>query len=265
MPCLRSPVQRTHQVQLYIVRPCAWWKAEPLASACAKRGQLVVEVAVIERHINHVSKMRFRNGGMLTLALLLLLPAALAQCTCNPTTVNCTGQQLTYPIATCVVPGTTELLFASNRIGYLAAGAFASWHSAQTIDLSNNVITMIEGSTFIGQSALLVLDLSSNRLASVPSTSFTLLTSLETLVMSSNMLTALLPGAFSLLTSLVQLYLGSNSISSMSMGAFSNQTALMGLYLSNNSFTAIETGILTPLHNLITLLVSAYMPPMLTR
>eukprot|EP00039_Didymoeca_costata_P030513 m.29970 g.29970 ORF g.29970 m.29970 type:complete len:542 (-) comp8156_c0_seq1:145-1770(-) len=138
-----------------------------------------------------------------------------------------------------------ELLeFSRNKIPTIAPANFLSSNlsSLKTLILSDNEITKLHNTSFMGLSALTTLDLSYNELIDIDEGCFQELRSLEYLYLSHNGLSTRVFQQLGQLTALTFLSLRQNKLQHIPGTAFTNLPSLAILAVDRNEISAISLG-----------------------
>ncbi|XP_069041963.1 leucine-rich repeat and immunoglobulin-like domain-containing nogo receptor-interacting protein 3a isoform X1 [Lepisosteus oculatus] len=200
--------------------------------------------------------------GPCWLGLCLVLMAAVAslcqgcppRCDCVPQlkSVACHRKRLSaIPEG---IPTETRLLDLSrNRLRCVASGDLAPYPRLEEVDLSENIISVLEPGAFASLLSLRVLRLRSNQLKLVPMGAFSRLSNLTTLDLSENKIVILLDYTFQDLRNLRHLEVGDNDLVYISHKAFSGLLGLEELAIERCNLTAISGQSLSYLRNLVTL------------
>ncbi|XP_054653053.1 leucine-rich repeat and immunoglobulin-like domain-containing nogo receptor-interacting protein 2b [Dunckerocampus dactyliophorus] len=189
--------------------------------------------------------------------LLLLARSALscpARCECSAQTksVSCHRRRLsTIPEG---IPIETRVLdLSKNKLRTITPDNFSSFGQLEDLDLSDNLISVVETGSFRCQLALRSLNFRSNMLQLVPAGVLSGLTNLTRLDLSHNRLVVLLDHAFQDLRKLASLEVGDNELVFVSQRAFMGLTGLQSLTLERSNLTVVPTDALAHLHNLVEL------------
>nr|XP_057946913.1 leucine-rich repeat and immunoglobulin-like domain-containing nogo receptor-interacting protein 2 [Doryrhamphus excisus] len=189
--------------------------------------------------------------------LLLLARSALscpARCECSAQTksVSCHRRRLsTIPEG---IPIETRVLdLSKNKLRTITPDNFSSFGQLEDLDLSDNLISVVETGSFRCQLALRSLNFRSNMLQLVPAGVLSGLTNLTRLDLSHNRLVVLLDHAFQDLRKLASLEVGDNELVFVSQRAFVGLTGLRSLTLERSNLTVVPTDALAHLHNLVQL------------
>ncbi|XP_056154841.1 leucine-rich repeat and immunoglobulin-like domain-containing nogo receptor-interacting protein 1 [Lampris incognitus] len=175
-------------------------------------------------------------------------------CQCNREVleVNCSECQLTtVPNG---FPEDSQLLnLTHNNIKTVVQQQFKTLTHLWDLDLSDNILVMIEVEAFLGLQSLLTLRLARNRLKFIPVGAFAGLPKLQLLDISENEILVFLDFTFRDLQSLQCMEAGENDLVFISHHAFSGLTSLHDLHLDSCNLTAVPTEALTQLSGLISL------------
>ncbi|XP_068590440.1 leucine-rich repeat and immunoglobulin-like domain-containing nogo receptor-interacting protein 1 [Cebidichthys violaceus] len=172
-------------------------------------------------------------------------------CRCNAVLqeVNCSdGQLSTVPDS---LPQNTKLLnLTHNKIKTLVHQQFQSLPQLLDLDLSDNIMAIIEVEAFLGLERLITLRLARNHLKIIPVGVFAGLPKLKLLDISSNEILVFLDFTFRDLTSLQFITASDNDLVFISHQAFTGLTSLQELHLDGCNLTAVPTEALTQLSGL---------------
>ncbi|XP_051247168.1 leucine-rich repeat and immunoglobulin-like domain-containing nogo receptor-interacting protein 1 [Dicentrarchus labrax] len=172
-------------------------------------------------------------------------------CRCNTVLleVNCSdGQVTTVPTG---LPQDTKLLnLTHNKIKTLVREQFQILTQLLDLDLSDNIMVIIEVEAFLGLQSLITLRLARNHLKIIPAGVFSGLPKLRLLDISSNEILVFLDFTFRDLTALQFLKAADNDFVFISHQAFSGLTSLQELHLDGCNLTAVPTEALTQLTGL---------------
>ncbi|XP_042362792.1 leucine-rich repeat and immunoglobulin-like domain-containing nogo receptor-interacting protein 1 [Plectropomus leopardus] len=172
-------------------------------------------------------------------------------CRCNTVLleVNCSdGQLTTVPDS---LPQNTKLLnLTHNKIKTLVHQQFQTLTQLLDLDLSDNIMVIIEVEAFIGLQSLITLRLARNHLKIIPVGVFAGLPKLKSLDISNNDILVFLDFTFRDLTSLQFIRAADNDFVFISHQAFTGLTSLQELYLDGCNLTAVPTEALTQLGGL---------------
>lgn len=169
-------------------------------------------------------------------------------CHCNATVleVNCSGGQLTR-----VPDGLSQearlLNLTHNTLKTLVRQQFHTLTQLSDLDLSDNLLVIIEVEAFLGLQSLRTLRLCRNHLKIIPVGAFAGLTNLQLLDVSSNQLLVFLDFTFSELTSLRFMKAADNDLVYVSHQAFTGLISLQELHLDGCNLTAMPMEALTQL------------------
>ena len=146
----------------------------------------------------------------------------------------------------------TKMDLSNNVISSLNGDDLKQASAVEILNLSNNRINIIADDSFAGLANLKEIDLSNNQLSALPPNVFNKSHQLERLSLQNNSLTLITSDLFSSLSQLKVLNLSRNSISShlISSQTFSGLTGLVTLDLSFNKLTKIEDEIFLSLTSL---------------
>ncbi|XP_038046709.1 uncharacterized protein LOC119720914 [Patiria miniata] len=128
---------------------------------------------------------------------------------------------------------------ASNRIRFVASGAFQGVKTFRSVQLFSNNLVGLPGDMFAASTRIDQLQLSSNRLVSggLPEELFVNTSIYGLLDLSSNQLTTIPSRLFRSQSELKHLYLYRNQISTLNREAFQGMTALVELMMFDNPVT----------------------------
>ena len=147
------------------------------------------------------------------------------------------------------------ILDASDRnISSIAGIKYAK--NLESLNLSENHLTIIDPGTFDNLTNLHELNLYHNQLADINPKTFKGLANLQTLWITDNQLTTIGPGTFDGLANLQELYLGYNQLKNIDPMIFNGLTKLQKLDLSDNQLTSLESETFRYLTNLQELILS---------
>ncbi|XP_024893349.1 adhesion G protein-coupled receptor A3 isoform X1 [Temnothorax curvispinosus] len=127
-----------------------------------------------------------------------------------------------------------QLDLSKNVIHVIQADAFANLTNLRRLDLSKNNITSVGEDCFNGLENLERLDLSQNQISTIDSYAFKKLSNLKRLDLSGNKIATLAPSLFHDLLALDRLRLNGNSLTTLKEGTFHGLKMLKQLDLSNN-------------------------------
>jgi Leucine-rich repeat (LRR) protein len=128
----------------------------------------------------------------------------------------------------------TDLQLNDTNLSHLPKGIFASLKNLAVLNLSHNLLTIIENDAFVGLDQLRKLDLEHNQIEMIEEDAFGSLIELDQLILASNRLKSLKSDYFSSLDYLTRLNLRDNQIEFISDGALDSLTNLEELDLSYN-------------------------------
>lgn len=172
-------------------------------------------------------------------------------CRCNATVLeaNCSGTQLsTVPAG---LPKDAELLnLTHNTIKTLVNQQFHTLTQLLHLDLSDNLLALVEVEAFLGLQSLLTLRLARNQLRIISVGVFGGLTNLQLLDISNNKILVLLDFTFTDLASLQVFLAVNNDFVFISNQAFNGLNGLQRLDLDGSNLTAVPTEALTQLSGL---------------
>ncbi|XP_072742935.1 adhesion G protein-coupled receptor A3 [Anoplolepis gracilipes] len=127
-----------------------------------------------------------------------------------------------------------QLDLSKNVIHIIQANVFANLTNLRRLDLSRNKINSIGEDCFNGLENLERLDLSQNQISTIDSYAFKKLSNLKKLDLSGNKIAALAPSLFHDLLALDRLKLNGNILTTLKEGTFHGLKTLKQLDLSNN-------------------------------
>ncbi|KAK0396624.1 hypothetical protein QR680_001791 [Steinernema hermaphroditum] len=132
-------------------------------------------------------------------------------CSCVDGKVRCSNRNLTdFPSG--ISPDTTELYLDSNSIKRIPIDQLSRLTKLTKLDLSHNLLEVIENKTFTGLPQLSTLIVSYNHLQCLEPTAFRGLNNLKILSLHANELSSLPESAFEDLTNITHIALGSNAL-----------------------------------------------------
>ncbi|XP_008298894.1 leucine-rich repeat and immunoglobulin-like domain-containing nogo receptor-interacting protein 1 [Stegastes partitus] len=169
-------------------------------------------------------------------------------CRCNSAAleVNCSGGQ--FPNVPDGLPRDAKLLnLTHNAIKTLVHRQFHALTQLLHLDLSDNLLVIIEVESFLGLQSLVTLRLSRNHLKILPVGAFVGLTNLQLLDISSNEILVFLDFTFSDLSALQFLKAAENDLVFISHQTFAGLNSLQELQLDGCNLTAVPTEALTQL------------------
>ncbi|KAE8281881.1 Leucine-rich repeat and immunoglobulin-like domain-containing nogo receptor-interacting protein 1 [Larimichthys crocea] len=172
-------------------------------------------------------------------------------CRCNTALleVNCSvGQFTTVPNG--LSKDTKLLNLTHNKIKTLVQQQFQTLTQLLDLDLSDNIMVIIEVEAFLGLQSLTTLRLARNRLKIIPVGVFAGLPKLTLLDISSNEILVFLDFTFRDLAALQFIKAAGNDFVFISNQAFTGLTSLQELHLNGCNLTAVPTEALTQLGNL---------------
>ncbi|XP_026156346.1 leucine-rich repeat and immunoglobulin-like domain-containing nogo receptor-interacting protein 1 [Mastacembelus armatus] len=172
-------------------------------------------------------------------------------CRCNTALleVNCSDVQLSaVPIG---LPQDAKLLnLTRNKIKTLVQQQFQSLTKLLHLDLSDNLLVIIEAEAFLGLQSLLTLHLARNHLKIITVGAFAGLTNLQILDISCNEILVFLDFTFRDLAALQFIKATDNDLVFISHQAFTGLTNVQQIHLDGCNLTAMPTGALTQLNSL---------------
>ena len=131
-------------------------------------------------------------------------------------------------------PGLQHLSLTATSITRLGSSQFFDYTQLRKLDMSGNLIAVVQEHSLREQASLRTLNLSMNTLTELTRNSLTGLRSLEHLDLSHNQLTRLGTGLFSPLSALVSLRLDHNLLQVLSSDTFASLSSLASLSLASN-------------------------------
>lgn len=175
-------------------------------------------------------------------------------CRCNTVQleVNCSDGQLTS-VPDGLSQNTKLLNLTHNKIKTLVQQQFQTLTQLLDLDLSDNIMVVIEVEAFLGLKSLITLRLARNHLKVIPVGAFAGLTKLKLLDISSNEILVFLDFTFRDLTALQFIKAADNNLVFISHDAFTGLTSLQELHLDGCNLTAVPTEALTQLGGLTSL------------
>lgn len=158
---------------------------------------------------------------------------------------------LRLPTVTSLYLDDNEIHFICNKYCETSSLILNDAVSLETLSVSNNQISMINGDSFTHTPNLQSLDLSRNKITEIREGTFEALYELRFLNLGSNKILQLdAAETFADLTNLETLTLGGNDLSYLSSGIFANLTSLKQLMLNNTKISSIDSDIFTELRSL---------------
>ncbi|XP_030640659.1 leucine-rich repeat and immunoglobulin-like domain-containing nogo receptor-interacting protein 3a [Chanos chanos] len=152
------------------------------------------------------------------------------------------------------IPMDTRILdLSGNRLRWVEHGDLSAYTKLEELDLSENLISVLEPNAFASLPNLRVLRLRANQLKLVPMGAFSRLNNLTTLDLSENKIVILLDFTFQDLRSLRNLEVGDNDLVYISNKAFLGLVGLRELTIERCNLTSISGQSLSYLRNLVTL------------
>ncbi|KAI4492546.1 PREDICTED: slit homolog 1 protein [Polistes canadensis] len=142
---------------------------------------------------------------------------------------------------------------SNNQISVLPAYGFSSLKRLRILNLSNNAISMVADEALHGLRSLETFDLSGNRIVALPTDMFRDATkSLKELRLQNNSISALSPGLVADMNQLVALDLSRNVLTStwLNSATFSGLIRLVLLNLSHNRITRLDPELFKDLYTL---------------
>ncbi|XP_037330809.2 leucine-rich repeat and immunoglobulin-like domain-containing nogo receptor-interacting protein 1 [Pungitius pungitius] len=163
--------------------------------------------------------------------------------------LNCSHGQLSRVPDS--LPQNAELLnLTHNKIKALVQQQFQSLPQLIDLDLSDNIMAIMEVEAFLGLERLMTLRLARNRLKLIPVGVFAGLPKLKVLDISNNEILVFIDFTFRHLTALRFIKASDNDIVFISHQAFAGLTSLQELHLDGCNLTAVPTEALTQLSGL---------------
>ncbi|KAK0079414.1 hypothetical protein PV325_001288 [Microctonus aethiopoides] len=160
--------------------------------------------------------------------------------------------ELTVTPVTCSLD-IQNLDVSNNQISVLPSYGFSSLKRLRTLNISGNVIRMVDDSALRGLRSLEVCDLSSNRIVALPTDVFKDATNtLKELRLQNNSISALAPGLVTDMNQLVTLDLSRNMLTSswLDSATFMGLIRLVLLDLSRNKIAEIDPALFKDLYTL---------------
>ncbi|XP_015113349.1 toll-like receptor 6 [Diachasma alloeum] len=142
---------------------------------------------------------------------------------------------------------------SNNQISVLPPFGFSALKRLRTLNISGNAISMVDDSALRGLRLLEVFDLSSNRIVALPSGMFKDATNtLKELRLQNNSISALAPGLVADMNQLVTLDLSRNTLTSswLNAGTFAGLIRLVLLDLSRNKIVKVDPALFKDLYTL---------------
>ncbi|KAK6485748.1 SLIT and NTRK-like protein 1 [Huso huso] len=166
--------------------------------------------------------------------------------------VNCKDRQLESLADLKPKPiNVQELNLRDNSVHTIKQSHFLDYKNLHLLDLGNNVIKVIENSTFQNLTELRWLYIDKNYLDTLIAEMFTGLLYLEYLNLEYNSIQCIMPGTFKSMPNLRVLILNNNILKSLPLDVFTGVT-LSKISLNNNYFTFLPvTGVLDQLLSII--------------
>lgn len=174
-------------------------------------------------------------------------------CHCNTVLleVNCSDSQ--FPTVPDGLPQDTKVLnLTHNKIKSLVHQQFHNLTQLLDLDLSDNIMVIIEVEAFLGLQSLITLRLARNYLKIIPVGAFAGLPKLNLLDISNNEILVFLDFTFRDLADLQFIKAAGNDLVFISHQAFSGLNSLQELHLDGCNLTAVPTEALTQLSGLRT-------------
>lgn len=173
------------------------------------------------------------------------------KCICRQDTleVNCSSKHFT------VVPeglhsSVRRLNFFGNRLKTLSRRQFYGLTQLEELDLSENIISMIEVEAFQGLKNLRILRIKNNRLKIIPVGVFSGLPNLVSLDISKNEILVFLDYTFQEMVNLREMNSGENDLVFISQRAFVGLQSLQELNVDRSNLTSIPTEAFSQLQSL---------------
>ncbi|MEQ2295666.1 hypothetical protein AMECASPLE_016807 [Ameca splendens] len=193
-------------------------------------------------------------GGALLIVLTSSALSCPARCECSAQTKSVSCHRKRLPSIPEGVPIETRTLdLSKNKLRLITAYNFSSFLQLEDLDLSDNLISVLEPGCFHSNLALRSLNFRSNQLMLVAKGVLSGLTNLTHLDLSHNRLVILLDHAFQDLHRLTFLEVGNNQLVFISQRAFTGLLGIQSLTLERSNLTVVPTDALAHLHNLIEL------------
>ena len=169
-------------------------------------------------------------------------------CRCNTVLlgVNCSDSQFAA-VPDGLPPDTKLLNLTHNKIKTLVHQQFQTLPQLLDLDLSDNIMVIIEAEAFLGLPSLTTLRLARNHLKIIPVGAFAGLPKLKLLDISSNEILVFLDFTFRDLASLQIIKAAGNNIVFISHQAFAGLSSLQELHFDGCNLTAVPTEALTQL------------------
>lgn len=142
---------------------------------------------------------------------------------------------------------------SNNEISVVPAHAFSSLKRLRSLNVSGNVISMVDDSALRGLRSLEVCDLSRNRIVALPAGMFKDATNtLKELRLQNNSISALAPGLVADMNQLVTLDLSRNTLTSswLNSATFTGLIRLVLLDLSRNKIVKVDPALFKDLYTL---------------
>jgi Leucine-rich repeat (LRR) protein len=177
----------------------------------------------------------------LTSVLLLTLLAQVAAVT------------MAAPIGTCSCDAASLALKCSGLGMESLLASFDDCPFLQSLNLENNAITTLDGTSFNSLIFLATLNLQGNAITIVKAGTFAPLQSLSYLSLSNNLITIIEDNAFVGLEQLTFLNIGWNKLDVLTGGSFAGLGALSSLNLQNNTIKTLQSGVFGSLGSLVNL------------
>ncbi|XP_034936835.1 toll-like receptor 6 [Chelonus insularis] len=160
--------------------------------------------------------------------------------------------ELTMAPITCLLD-IQSLDVSNNQISVLPSHGFSSLERLKSLNISRNIISMVEDAALRGLRSLEVCDLSSNRIVALPAGMFKDATNtLKELRLQNNSISALAPGLVADMNQLVTLDLSRNMLTSSWLNAatFTGLIRLVLLDLSHNKIVKLDPALFKDLYTL---------------
>ncbi|KAJ3608768.1 hypothetical protein NHX12_023298 [Muraenolepis orangiensis] len=175
-------------------------------------------------------------------------------CQCNSRTLetNCSDRQF-EAVPDGFEPDCRLLNLTHNHLKTLVSQQFKGLTRLLELDVSDNLLVMMEVEAFLGLRSLRALRLARNRLRVIPAGAFKGLLQLQLLDIRDNQILVLLDSTFQDLAALRRIDTGRSDLVFVSPHAFAGLTNLQELNVDRCNLTAIPTEGLRPLSGLATL------------
>lgn len=173
----------------------------------------------------------------------------LCRCSAVQREVNCSDGQLTT-VPKSLPQDTKQLNLTRNKIRTLLRLQFQTLTQLLDLDLSDNIMVIVEVEAFLGLQSLTTLRLAHNHLKIIPVGAFAGLPKLKTLDISNNEILVFLDFTFRDLPALQVMKAAGNDLVFISHLAFSGLAGLKELHLDGCNLTAVPTEALAQLASL---------------